>query len=622
MSEIDLESAWEAFVANDLPVDAFFQSIGMYQGVENAKFLQTDLSSPAEVQKLVELGRRSTSFHLSEKMASALERAGQPAAAIEVRGAVLPFVPRWAPAAVARMLALIAEDLGRCGRFDDAATFAERAIAWDPTQPNAIAALGRARLEQGRATEAAAALAYLDHWKFPRAIAGDDLERALKARGAKAGAPLHAPDLTKLHHLDEAAEARAIASSQLDPSHINDALRLRSQALICAMAGHHEHARFAARLLAEMPMKGVGPVAELEHASNQALAAAILGAKLEEAQAVATAASEPKLFSGDAKARGEHAAKAAKAGKRAIAAAALRDPAIEVLQKAARIFKGQPDEPAIARELREATRAQMDYVGWNDSGPRVKLPFPPKGAPPPARAVSAVAKKTASPAPVATASLRGEALAREVVRTLSAAKGPIRAHGVTVKPKPLPAKVVEALRLQGDHPLPPSLRVWLQFDASWIGLFDDLKHPELHPLSLTEVLQDSFQEMLPTDFPRGFKPPAKLRGAWFPLPSSGDQLNYLYAGVPDALGELPVLAIDPEDLRVFVKFAGFDVYLAASFRVPHEEVPTAEQEKANLGKPEIDLGACFPPDAVWGAEVKSEKPAKAPAKKAVKSKKG
>ncbi|WP_371502007.1 hypothetical protein OG871_33705 [Kitasatospora sp. NBC_00374] len=136
------------------------------------------------------------------------------------------------------------------------------------------------------------------------------------------------------------------------------------------------------------------------------------------------------------------------------------------------------------------------------------------------------------------------------------------------RPVPLPAEVLDKLRLPGGRPLPPSLRRWLAFDASWLaglGWYPDPAAPDLAGLPLqaaTDLLYgfgsaDAVWSEMVGEFE------TVLPGRCFPLAGGSDSRRLLYVGEPDSAGEYPVLVTDVDDLPyVAVMYPGLDVYLA------------------------------------------------------------
>ncbi|WP_431676944.1 hypothetical protein [Kitasatospora sp. KL5] len=136
------------------------------------------------------------------------------------------------------------------------------------------------------------------------------------------------------------------------------------------------------------------------------------------------------------------------------------------------------------------------------------------------------------------------------------------------EPVPLAPEAIDALRLPGGRPLPPSLRRWLAFDSRLpvdLGWYEEPSAPVLAGRSLSETTEEMY----------GFGPgeegwaamfgefEALLPGRGFPLVGGSDSRRLLYVGEPDSAGEYPVLVTDTDDLPyVAVMYPGLDVYLA------------------------------------------------------------
>lgn len=178
-------------------------------------------------------------------------------------------------------------------------------------------------------------------------------------------------------------------------------------------------------------------------------------------------------------------------------------------------------------------------------------------------------------------------------------------------PQPIPADVLARLTFPSGRPLPPSLRRWLAFDASWLrglGWFatDDGAFT-FTPRRLDAIVQDEFDfwgEM--------YEPLGDRLGECFLLPGGSDSRRiYAVTDEPDTLGEYPVLVVDTDDIPyAAVMYPGFDVFMAdeASFGIhnfdtyeslhedPRYAARLAHHARALFGgKPGIEIG-----DEEWG----------------------
>jgi hypothetical protein len=140
------------------------------------------------------------------------------------------------------------------------------------------------------------------------------------------------------------------------------------------------------------------------------------------------------------------------------------------------------------------------------------------------------------------------------------------------QPEPLPAEVLADLTFPSGKPLPPSLKRWLAFDASWLagfGWFDESR-TRLTPRPLLEIVREEYGSNI-LDVGDG----RTLDGIeiWrlvsdhlpecFLLPDGSDSRRVYAVTEPDEYGEYPVLVTDNDDGEFLgVMFPGFDVYLA------------------------------------------------------------
>src|SRR4029079_6635858 len=87
---------------------------------------------------------------------------------------------------------------------------------------------------------------------------------------------------------------------------------------------------------------------------------------------------------------------------------------------------------------------------------------------------------------------RGAALVDLVIEKVRAGTSPLRIHD----PRPLPREVVERLTFADGAPLPPSLRRWLEFDASSLvrslEMLSSLDDPRLSDRPLAELAAEQW----------------------------------------------------------------------------------------------------------------------------------
>ena len=152
-----------------------------------------------------------------------------------------------------------------------------------------------------------------------------------------------------------------------------------------------------------------------------------------------------------------------------------------------------------------------------------------------------------------------EQVIAEVSRHPSAIAGFCGDHPLQA-PAPLPAEILATLSFPSGRPLPPSLRRWLAFDASWLagfGWFDtDLRFT---PRRLDEIVTAEFEEV----WGEMYEPLTDRTGECFLLPGGSDSRRIFAVSQPDSQGEYPVLVIDTDDIPyAAVMYPGFDVFLA------------------------------------------------------------
>jgi hypothetical protein len=126
--------------------------------------------------------------------------------------------------------------------------------------------------------------------------------------------------------------------------------------------------------------------------------------------------------------------------------------------------------------------------------------------------------------------------------------------------RPLALDVLDRLAFPSGRPLPPSLRRWLAFDASWLCDLGWLATPAdgfFTPRRLDEIVEDEFGMWGDCYTPLG-----QRLNECFLLPGGSDSRRIYVVSEPDSLGEYPVLAVDTDDLPYAgVMYPGFDVFI-------------------------------------------------------------
>lgn len=166
-------------------------------------------------------------------------------------------------------------------------------------------------------------------------------------------------------------------------------------------------------------------------------------------------------------------------------------------------------------------------------------------------------------------------------------------------PEPLDAATLDRLTFPSGRPLPPSLRRWLAFDASWLrdlGWFgpgdgglrftpraidmivrDEFDAPvsELGELGeLGENVAKTYQSM----WGEFYAPLSPHLPECFLLPGGSDSRRiYAVADQPDSLGEYPVLVVDTDDMPFLgLMYPGFDVFMGDEAGMCSLDFPTYE----------------------------------------------
>ncbi len=126
-------------------------------------------------------------------------------------------------------------------------------------------------------------------------------------------------------------------------------------------------------------------------------------------------------------------------------------------------------------------------------------------------------------------------------------------------PKPMPKAKLAKLTLEDGTPLPKTLKRWLAFDASWLGLSQ-----LLGTTIPTQRLHNAASNVWPL-FGNYFKPISDkyLPDQCLVLPGGDMSRRMIYVGQADERGEYPILYMDVDDNpAVGLQYPGFDVWLA------------------------------------------------------------
>ena len=253
-----LEEAWRRFLAADVPVATVL-------GLETAEVDNDELArlqgamhkgTPArrgkaadQLRELLAEAEVSNALALDGLVAGGLDGAERYADALAVRVEALDVAARWHLIEAGRLVGNIGHDLLKLGRLDEARTWYERALTWDPTNPFVVIGLAEVHLARG---DLALAYTFRDHLEaagYPAAHSADFDVAAAKAGKRPAPGAAYRPDLGNLFALDEIGYARLCAAFQFDRN-ATAKEALRSHALACLMRGNPAYAYWAASLAA------------------------------------------------------------------------------------------------------------------------------------------------------------------------------------------------------------------------------------------------------------------------------------------------------------------------------------------------------------------------------------
>ncbi|WP_437683365.1 tetratricopeptide repeat protein [Sorangium sp. So ce131] len=572
-----VEAAWRDFLANDVTVQAFGAATSRRRLLGEAPLSRTvhvalsgeGQDARAAADKLAETVVAWDSFVLLQGLVgTAFTRQGRYDDALRVHLTALRLTPRWHPTSVYRVLDAVADDLVHLGRFEEAVRFAERALEWDPTNPEALLTLGVALAKAGDRGRAGGVLGYLTSSGysegFLRALTG-----ALGGEGDKAQP--YAPDLAKVPALSDDAWLRFCAVNALNPFTEGEEQR-RAHAVACLARGRHDYALFATRqapkwVTDDSPIDG-----RVARAWAKAREAAITSLGAGRGAVDELARKQDGQFGDESEERFGFADACVERGEAEPLAAMLLDPSRDVVLYAARalVKLGRTDHAPLI----EAMAAGEAALGWDDLPSATKVLSAMK------RAGGGAKKKPAAKGQAAP--LRGRALVEKVIEAIAGT-------AAIPDPQPVPAAKLKKLTFPSKKRLSPGLAAFLEFDASFLRLFKDPASPRFSPRTLRQIAADELDPMLAAMFEgieEALPGEAYLLGA-----QDGESRDILYVGEPDAAGEYPVLEMrtDPPEIRL--AYPGVDVYLAHLFEVvPFDPDKNPEDARALKGHRKLDLG--------------------------------
>lgn len=260
--EAKLEVAWGAFLANDVTVKGFAAGVKESKALAVAPLSRTvhlaysgateEARAAADLlaETVIPWGSVTLLQGLVGTAFAAQERWDE---ALAAHAAALPLTPRWHATSVQRVLGVLADDLLHLGRDEEAARFAERGLAWDPTNPELLVTLGVALARTGASERASAIATYLESSGYPESLR-QPLVAAPGVRPAS-DAP-YVPDLGRIERLTEEQWFR-FASANRHNLFVPEEERQRAHAFACLQRGRLDYAvfglRVAARYLDEKP---------------------------------------------------------------------------------------------------------------------------------------------------------------------------------------------------------------------------------------------------------------------------------------------------------------------------------------------------------------------------------
>lgn len=259
MTPEKLEAAWRTFLEGDVDVAQYLapdvddkELAALRARLAGADPAGRELAT----EELVGLLRHCRNVVvLDAVLAPALDAYQRHEEALAARVRALRRAPRWHPIVTPRLLGNIGYELLALGRVDEARTWYERALAWDPTDPFACAGLAEALLAVDEIYDA---LAYRNHLAaagYP-AEHSRDFDAAYDRLGLRTpDVEPYAPELDAVPALDDAGFARFVTALDRE-THLAPKERLRGHALACWRHGAHAAALVWARAAVRVPWWG------------------------------------------------------------------------------------------------------------------------------------------------------------------------------------------------------------------------------------------------------------------------------------------------------------------------------------------------------------------------------
>lgn len=196
--------------------------------------------------------------------------------------------------------------------------------------------------------------------------------------------------------------------------------------------------------------------------------------------------------------------------------------------------------------------------------------------------------------------LRGPQLVDAVTEKLRTIDDRIPGGWPMGRPVPLSSGQLANLSLPDGRPLPPSLRRWLEYDASLLHIFEDLNHPVLICQKISGMMDGRLRSAFMKERGRGWGSlfsgfESLLPEDCIPLPGTSDACLFLYLGKPDRFNEYPIFRAKEEEIPLIsLELPGFDIYIAQATgvfrsltgnrtdRVEHGELKRSMLEQSEL----------------------------------------